>query len=114
MLIRIGKWFDSTSSLSTAYEPKLRERALQIVAESQPCRVQIPARTSRLGVPFYGGQYRYMPGWGRGTHMKYSLTEREITAIEEAINVRAGAAEVVVRVEKGEVVVLKVEKKKLI
>lgn len=45
--------------------------------------------------------------------MKYVLSEREIAAIEKAIN-KAGATEAVVKVEKGQVVVLQTEKRKIV
>ncbi|WP_298069879.1 hypothetical protein [uncultured Mailhella sp.] len=44
--------------------------------------------------------------------MKYQISEKDKAAIEKAIN-RAGATEAVVKVEKGDVVVLMVEKKKI-
>lgn len=44
-------------------------------------------------------------------HTKYALTEKEVVAIEKAIN-KAGVSEAVVKVEKGEVVILQVEKRK--
>ena len=45
--------------------------------------------------------------------MKYCLTEKELAAIEKALN-RGGAAEVTVRIENSKVIVLAVEKKKLV
>lgn len=44
--------------------------------------------------------------------MKYSLTEKEIAAIEKALN-KGGAAEVTVKIEHCKIAVLAVEKKKI-
>lgn len=45
--------------------------------------------------------------------MKVELSKKEIEAIESGINKR-GATEVVVKIESGRVVVLQVEKKKIV
>ncbi len=45
-------------------------------------------------------------------HTKYTLTEKEVVAIEKAIN-KTGVSEAIVKVEKGEVVVLQAEKRKV-
>lgn len=44
--------------------------------------------------------------------MKYQISEKDKAAIEKAIN-HSGATEATVKIEKGEVVVLMVEKKKI-
>ena len=44
--------------------------------------------------------------------MKYCLTEKEIAAIEKALN-KGGAAEVMIRVEHSKVAVIEVSKKKI-
>lgn len=45
--------------------------------------------------------------------MKHKLTEKEITAIERALN-KPGATETAVKIENGKIVVLQVEKKKIV
>ena len=44
--------------------------------------------------------------------MKYSLTEKEIAAIEQALN-KSGAHEVTVKIEHSKVTVIEVAKKKI-
>lgn len=44
--------------------------------------------------------------------MRYTLSEKEIAAIEKVLN-KAGATEAVVKVERGQIVVLLAEKKKV-
>ena len=46
--------------------------------------------------------------------MKGEITEKEKAAIERGLNQGGGAPEVTVKVENGKVVVLKVEKKKIV
>lgn len=46
--------------------------------------------------------------------MKVEITEKEKAAIERGLNHGNGAPEVTVRVENGKVVVLKVEKEKIV
>ena len=44
--------------------------------------------------------------------MKHTLSDKDVAAIERAIN-HAGATEATVKIEKGEIVVLMVEKKRI-
>ena len=49
-----------------------------------------------------------------GVFLKVEITEKEKAAIERGLNQGGGAPEVTVKVENGKVVVLKVEKKKIV
>lgn len=48
----------------------------------------------------------------RGDTLKHQLTDKDVAAIEKAIN-HAGATEATVKIEQGKVVVLMVEKKRI-
>lgn len=47
------------------------------------------------------------------TFLRVSITEKEIEAIQKGLNNR-GVSEVIVKIESGQVVVLQVEKKKIL
>ena len=49
----------------------------------------------------------------RGLCTKYSLTEKEVVAIEKVLN-KSGPTEAIVKIENGAVVVLQTEKKRIV